>query len=238
MKKHNQSPLQVSIVIPVFNNERTLLPELTRILAVMEKSYSSFEILISDDKSTDATLSHLEQFEKRYKQIRILRNKKNLGIAENIQQLYKKARNPYILLYSADGDWDFRDIRNLLETVEQNDYDLVIGERASRAGYSLSRRIVSYAYNLLPRILFNVDTKDAGSIKVFKKNLLLKQHLQSKSIFYESELIIRSHKNGYKIGSTIVNYRRRRKRAENSIQFRHVHLAIRDLIALKRSFSS
>src|SRR6266403_2471931 len=116
--------MNVSLVIPVFNNEKTLQKQLTQCLGIMKNSCKQFEILISDDKSTDSTKKILEKFSKD-KKIIIFYQKNNLGIARNIHFLYKKARFSYVVLFSIDGGWNPNDIAKFVSAAQRTKADIV-----------------------------------------------------------------------------------------------------------------
>lgn len=188
----------VSLVIPVFNNQNTLIDQLNMCEESLKELKIKYEIIVCDDKSCDLTPKLLKKFYSQHNKFRLIFHNKNKGIAETIKELYHQSKFDYIMLFSVDGDWQTGDIYRLMSFALKNDADMVIGKRTNKK-YSFYRKIISSAYNTLPYLLFGVKTFDAGSIKVFKKELILKNKLISKSVFFEAELIIRSVRSGKKV---------------------------------------
>lgn len=221
----------VSLVIPVFNNEKTLTPQLQLCQKIMEKTCSTYEILISNDASSDSTKEKLEPFAKQ-KNVRIFHQKKNLGIAENLKFLYKKAQYPYVLLFSVDGDWDVNDLMSLIKTVKTTNSDIVIGKREVK-DYPLSRKLISYVYNVLPVLLFNIKIYDIGSIKIFKKEIFLKNTLRATSVAFEAEMLIKAIRNGYTFTTIPVVHKKHRDNKKSGVNAILVLNSLSDLLQLR-----
>jgi dolichol-phosphate mannosyltransferase len=202
--------MKVSLVIPVFNNATTVIKQLQQCKALMNRLCQTYEMIISNDKSTDTTKKQLEKFA-HDPHVRIIHQTKNLGIARNIFFLYQQAKFPYILLFSIDGDWNTQDIELLIKQAEKTKADIVIGKRNIK-DYPLKRKVISFLYNLLPYLLFGVKTYDTGSIKLFKKELLEFISLRPTSMSFESEMIIRAVKKKYILSTIPVSYKRENKK--------------------------
>lgn len=224
--------MDASLVIPVFNNEKTLIAQLKKCEGIMRRIVLHYEIIVCDDNSTDDSAFFLKKYFSNNQSFRLLFNKKNQGIAKNILGLYKKAKYQYIVLFSADGDWNPKDIERLLLFVYKHKQDIVIGKRLYMQ-YSLYRKIVSFFYNFLSYIIFQVKTFDAGSIKVFRRELFQQTQLISKSVFFEAEFIIRTAKKGGKVTSIPVNFTKFGMQKSKGGNFTLVISSLWDLINLR-----
>lgn len=173
---------------------------------ILNKYCNSFEIIIADDNSWDDTRDLLEKF-KTKKNYSIIFNKRNLGITANVRQLYSLAKKEFILFYSADGDWETKDVENLILTLLETNADIVIGKRIKKIGYTPYRRIISYLHKFIPLVLFRVNTIDPGGIKIVRRKLA-QIKLVSNSQFFEAEIIIRAKRKGYIISSHPVVYKK------------------------------
>lgn len=227
--------MKISLVIPLFNNEKTLVQELHACEKIMKEMCSAYEIIVSDDKSTDNSAPLLKKHFYKRKPFKILFNKKNLGIAKNIHQLYNKAKYPYIVLFSVDGDWETKDIKKLLLATKRSNADIVIGKR-TYTSYSLYRKIISFSYNLLSFVMFQVHTFDAGSIKIFRRELFQKTPIISKSVFFEAEFIIRTAKHGAKIIDIPVTFKKSGDNLALGGKIPLVIASFADLIRLRLTF--
>lgn len=226
------SRITVSLVIPVYNNEKTLISQLKACEDVLKKNTDKFEIITSDDKSTDGSAKLLIENFGNNKNFLLVFNKNNLGIAKNIKKLYSLARHKYICLYSADGDWDPNDIKKLITHAHKNKLAIIIGKR-NKETYSSYRKIVSYFYNLLPRLIFGIDAIDAGSIKAFERSLYKSLPNFSSSVFFETEFIIRAIKRGKKIGYVPISFKKQKINKGFGGKISYVLSSLKDLIILR-----
>lgn len=220
---------RVSLIVPIYNNADTLIRQLAGCEKILKINTRDWEIIICDDGSVDETKNILSSQYARRPNYRVFYHEKNLGIAKTIRQLYEQAKYDYILLFSVDGDWDPEDIAKLMTRQRNSGADIVIGKR-SKTNYTLYRKLVSFFYNALPHLLFAVKTHDAGSIKIIKRSLYNSIHLQSKSVFFEAELIIKATKAGAHIETVPVRYHKHTPGIAGRLDF--VLDATRDMINL------
>jgi hypothetical protein len=132
----------------------------------------------------------------------VIRHDANRGITATCQTLYSNARGTYVFINGSDGQWKTAESLRMMAMRER--YDLIVGRRR-RKQYDWKRSAISMAFNLLPWILFGVRTYDAGSIKLFRRDIL---DLPTTSVgpFREAERIIRAHDLGYRIGVVDVDH--------------------------------
>lgn len=226
--------LSVSLVVPTYNDERTIIEQIINCEKILKKYCDDYEIIIADDDSKDATRKLLQKV-KNKPHYKILFNKHNLGITKNVRQLYGLARKEFIFFYSADGDWDTKDIENILQTQIKENADIVIGKRKQKIGYTLYRHVISYMHHFLPLIVFGVNTIDPGGIKLVRRELG-QTTLVSKSQFFEAEIIIRAKRKGYKISSYPVLYKKIYKGAGYGGNLSSAISSVFDIIRLRISF--
>ncbi len=198
---------ELSIVMPVYNEERALPGVLDEAIASLATAPYRLEILLVDDASTDRSLELLQDYERRHPGVvRILRHEMNRGMMAAFETLYNSARGQYVFLNASDGQWKTAECLRFLDLRDR--YDIVVGRRRAK-NYTLWRKVVSGTFNLLPLILFGVRTYDAGSIKLFRADVL-RIPLISRSPFREAERIIRANRRGYRVGAIEVEHHDRR----------------------------
>ena len=223
----------ISFVIPLYNNEKTLVHELKACLSILKKHVFRYEVIVCNDGSTDSSVRLLKQNFNQDPYVRILHHQKNLGIAPTLRHLYGEAKFDYIFLYSVDGDWKTEDIVRMLSVLEKTRADIIIGVR-SQTNYTTYRKIVSFFYNLLPWLLFGAKTYDAGSIKIIKKSLFDSIKLSSKSVFFEAELIIKAAKQGANIATVKnIHYHKRNPKRGRGGKLTSVVQSFSDMIRLR-----
>lgn len=219
----------VSIVSPIYNDKKTaphVLPILEKLLATSQ--FTNWEIVLIDDASTDGSRQWVGEYVKGKKHIRLFLHDHNQGIAKTYRELYRRAQNDVVVLFSLDGEWDPTDTMLLAETLVQKNYDIVVGVRRQKS-YTVWRRIVSAIYNKVTRLFFGVDTRDAGSIKAMRKEVIEKIPIISKGVFDEAERLIRAKHAGYTVGFVNVGHNPAQK-VHRGIRITHVIGAFFDSI--------
>jgi glycosyltransferase involved in cell wall biosynthesis len=220
--------VDLSIVMPVYNEEQALPLVLEEAKEALADVPFTFEIVFADDASQDNSLRILSEFQQQNTRlgVRILRQELNCGIASTCNRLFGAARGRYVFLNASDGQCKTAECVAMMKLREQ--FDIVVGKRRSKH-YSMSRAVISYAFNLLPRVLFGVQTGDAGSIKLYKA-AALQIPLVSRGPFREAERLIRAERLGYRIGFVPVDNRPRQGGKPTGAHLRLVVQAISDLV--------
>ncbi len=232
MRANAYLPIRVSLVIPVYNNEKTIVRQIDILEKILNSLCRQYEIIISDDKSFDDTAKLMQIHYGGKQRIRLIFNKTNMGIAQNIRQLYTFAKYEYVTLFSVDGGWKPQDVKRLLMHIYTTNADFVIGLR-NKQKYNFYRRLISFFYNFLPYALYGIRTIDAGSIKVFKRFLFHNTQFISTSVFFEAEMIMRTKKMGYKVLSIPISFTTNRKRVGEGAKLSLIFQSIKDIVRLK-----
>ncbi|MCB0403873.1 MAG: glycosyltransferase family 2 protein [Bdellovibrionales bacterium] len=203
--------MELSIVMPVYNEAGVLASSLDEALSTVVKASYPCEILLVDDASSDQSFEILQEYQKRYPQtIRVLRHQSNRGIMGALKTLFSEARGRYIFFNSSDGQFRTSDVLRMMDL--RDSYDLIVGQRKQKL-YNMRRHLVSWFFNFLPKVFFGVETYDAGSVKLYRADVL-KIPLISQSPFREAERIIRAKKLGFRVGAIpVIHYQRRAGRA-------------------------
>ena len=163
--------MELSIVIPVFNEEENIAPlvhEIDRVLAPSQKSY---EIVVVDDGSKDGTFAALRGLFKQSERLKIVRLKRNFGQTAALAAGLDHAEGEIIILMDGDGQNDPADIPLLLSKIDEGN-DLVAGWRHKRKDPLLSRRLPSLIANRLISWTTQVKLNDYGcTLKAMRKDL-------------------------------------------------------------------
>ena len=112
----------VSVVIPVYNCEKYIE---TAVNSVLNQSFSDFEIIIVNDASTDGTSGILQRLQRKDSRIRVIDQKKNLGVAETRNKAFEYCRGKFIALLDADDFWFEDKLKEQLDVQEKTNADLV-----------------------------------------------------------------------------------------------------------------
>lgn len=119
--------IKLSIIIPSYNEEKTIIQILEQIIGVFKNI--SVEIIIVNDSSKDQTKNLVENFIKDKSFIRLLNNEKNLGKTQSVRKGILASTGELIIIQDADLEYDPKDILSMLELVEKGNYDVIYGNR-------------------------------------------------------------------------------------------------------------
>ena len=164
----------ISIVIPVLNEERNIINLITEIKKNLEKKIK-YEIIIVDDGSSDNTHNVLLKYLKKNKKVLVFKHKKNYGQSVSLRTGIMQTSSNYIVTLDGDGQNDPRDILKLLKNFETDkEFMMVIGNRVKRID-NFARRLASRTAFKIRKFILKDETPDTGcAIKVFKKEDFLK----------------------------------------------------------------
>lgn len=197
MKKNN-----VSIVVPVYNEEGNVEKLHKEIVSVCKKNRYDFEIIFVDDGSTDKT----ENICKQLSPIKYIKFRKNFGQTAAMDAGIKTASKNYIITMDGDGQNDPNDIPNLIKYLEENNLDVVSGWRKNRKD-SFMKKFVSRVANILRYLIVKDNIHDSGcSLKLYKKECFDNVNLYGEMHRFIPAIL---ETKGYTVGEIVVNHRPR-----------------------------
>ncbi len=162
----------LSVVIPVFNEEEsipTLGESLHAALSALDRSY---EVLLVDDGSRDASWARLRDCADRYPHFRLIRLRRNFGQTAAMSAGIRSARGGIVITLDADLQNDPADIPKLLEVMDE-DTDVVSGWRKDRKDPFFSRRLPSILANSLISRITGVFLHDYGcTLKAYRREVI------------------------------------------------------------------
>ena len=183
--------ITISIIIPVFNEEKTIKQILLAVKASKVKLYD-FVIIVVEDGSTDKTLDILLSNPGLYS--KLIQQKKNQGKGAAIREGILQASGDYILFQDADLEYDPKDFQKLLLMVTKFDADLIIGSRFiapefTRVYYfwhKIGNKVITLLFNIINNTTF---TDIYSCYLLFKKDLLDINDLKSNGWEQQAEIL-------------------------------------------------
>jgi glycosyltransferase involved in cell wall biosynthesis len=201
--------MQLSIVIPLLNEEESLKELHDWIVSVMQSNHFSYEILFVDDGSTDASwdiISQLSQLNPHVKGIRFL---KNFGKSQALHAGFKAAKGDVVITMDADLQDNPEEIPELYQLIQSKEYDLISGWK--------KKRYDSLIFKNLPSKLFNWAAKKTSGVKLHDFNCGLKAYNKSviKNIEVSGEMhryipVLAKNAGFNKIGEKVVKHQARK----------------------------
>ncbi|MBU1085129.1 MAG: glycosyltransferase [Candidatus Beckwithbacteria bacterium] len=192
----------VSIIIPAFKQEKTILKDLKRIQTALKTIRYPYEIIVVIDGAIDQTYRKTKKLSNPNLKVYLLKANQGKGYA--VRYGMTKAKGDYIAFLDSGMEIDPNAISMLLEHLEWYDADVIVGSKrhlASTVNYPFDRKILSYAYYQLVRLLFGVKIRDTQSgIKVFKRKVLttILSKLVVKKYAFDIEMLAVAHRKGFK----------------------------------------
>ena len=214
---------ELSIIIPVFNEEKTILEILKKIKESLSGE-NNYEVIVIDDGSRDNTLKLLENNKSLYNKLIINEINKGKGFA--VIKGIEASEGKYIAFQDADLEYDPIEFNNILKIFNEMDADIVFGSRINYKNYTRSHNFLNLIANksltLYFNILFNCTFTDIYSCYLsFRRDLINTEKLKCYDFGQQAELlcqIIRKSKKNYEIP---INYNGRSKEDGKKIRWYH-----------------
>lgn len=164
--------MNISVVIPLFNEEESL-PELTQwIEGVMEKYNFSYEIIFVDDGSNDGSWRIIEDLAKRNPYIRGIKFRRNYGKSAALNEGFAIAAGEVVITMDADLQDSPEEIPGLYNMIVEEDYDLVSGWKKRRYD-PITKTIPSRFFNRITRCMSGIRLHDFNcGLKAYKLDVV------------------------------------------------------------------
>ena len=200
--------LQISILVPLFN-EAESLPELTAwIDQVMKTNSFSYELIFINDGSTDASWEVINSLSKEYIPVKGICFARNYGKSAALHEGFSRAQGDVVITMDADLQDSPDEIPVLYQMVKEQDYDLVSGWKQKRFD-PISKTIPTKLYNAATRTLSGVQLNDFNcGLKAYKKEVVKTLRLYGEMHRY---IPVQAKWNGFtKIGEKVVQHQARK----------------------------
>jgi glycosyltransferase involved in cell wall biosynthesis len=199
--------MRLTVVIPVFNEARTIAQILDRVNRVAIDK----EIVVVDDYSTDGTRDVLRQLKPRYPNLTVFHHPRNLGKGMALRTGFEAARGDYVIVQDADLEYDPEDYYQLLRPLEAGKADAVYGSRfittqEHRVLYfwhSLGNRFLTLFSNMMTDLnLSDMET----CYKAFRRELIQSIVLEEDRFGFEPEITCKLSKAKARIYEVGISY--------------------------------
>ena len=219
----------ISLMFPLYKDKRTVEFMITKSSSVLKKLKRKYEIIIVDDGCPQNSGKLAKKIAKRFSNIKVFFHKKNLGYGAALKTGLRKCKNDWIFVIDGDAEYDVEDLFRLLK-VSKN-YDLVITYRYKKK-YSTYRIFVSWVYNAILRLIFNIKFRDiSNASRLVNRKLIQSIKLKSNSSFIGPELVVHAQLAGCKIGEIgVIHFSS--GRAGSTVTMKNILLTFKDMILL------
>lgn len=211
--------MKLSIIIPVYNEERFVKTVINKIKSVELPKGIDKELIIIDDGSKDGTFQMLKEFIDD-PIIKIFRREVNEGKTSAIRLGLKFSTGDIIIIQDADLEYSPEYYARLIEPVLIHKASVVYGSRfkGKIEGMNIINRISNILSNITLNFLFHTDISDVNTCyKVFKKEALAGIKLESERFGFETEITAKLLQKGCQIYEVPIDYTARQKKAGKKI---------------------
>jgi len=196
----------LSLVIPLFNEEESLETLYTEIAAALT-SWPDHEIIFVDDGSTDGSRAVLERLSGFDPKVRVITFRRNFGKAAALDAAFRRAGGRYVVTLDADLQDDPAEIPLLIDHCENEQLDLVSGWKKVRHD-PWTKRIPSKFWNALTRLISGLTLHDFNcGLKLYRREVVAVLRVHGDLHRY---LPVLAHWAGFRVGEKPVNHRPRR----------------------------
>ncbi len=196
---------EVSIVIPLYNEEQSLRELHEQIRKALQRS-GTYEILFIDDGSTDGSTRVIHELRRQDKRVKLIRFRRNYGKSAALSVGFQHARGSYIVTMDADLQDDPNEIPNLIHEIKKG-FDLVSGWKKKRFD-PITKTIPSRLFNFVTSLLTGISLHDFNcGLKAYRREVVKEVKIYGELHRFIPAL---AHWNGFKIGEIPVQHRPRK----------------------------
>jgi glycosyltransferase involved in cell wall biosynthesis len=206
--------VKLSIVIPLYNEEKTVKELLERVVAV-EIPGTTKEIILTDDCSTDRSARQVREFRQEHPEVemRVYTHERNRGKGAAVRTCFSKVAGDIVIIQDADLEVEPREYPKLLKPILDGRADVVYGSRflgKSRRDFFFRNYAGNKMLTIISNLLNNISITDMETCyKVFRSSVIRSFVIRSNRFGIEPEITAKIAKRGCRIHEVPISYRGR-----------------------------
>jgi glycosyltransferase involved in cell wall biosynthesis len=196
------------------------------------------EIILVNDGSADRTGEIGRQLEGRIPHFRLVEHYPNRGYGGALKAGFEAATKDLIAFYPADAQFDFAEIRRLLQPIDDTDADIVCGYRFSRQD-TFVRKLNAFGWNMVVRLFFGYLCRDIDcGFKLFRREILDHVNIVSDGAMIDTEFLAGAKARGFRIAEVPLTHLPREAGEATGANLAVIVKAFRDLVRFRRRLSA
>lgn len=205
MKPETKAKRLISVIVPAYRAEDYIQKNLERIKSVLDQVRYPYEIICVVDGRLDKTFERATKVSSKYpSKVKVVGYEENLGKGHAVRFGMAKSKGDLIAFIDAGMDLNPNSLSMLLEHFEWYNADIIVGSKrhpASKVIYPWQRKLMSFGYQTIVRILFNLNVRDTQvGMKFFRREVLEKTlpRLLVKAFAFDIEMLAVANYLGYR----------------------------------------
>ncbi len=189
------SQRSITFVVPALNEEGSLAGAVSDFLLAVNGRFSSYEIILIDDGSTDQTGAIADQIAAKNPLVKVIHHACNMGIGFSLREGYGLATKDYVIWGPSDRGLTVESFTTMFDHL--NEADILIPFIANPSFRPLSRQMISRAYVLMLNLLFGLGLRYYNAPIVYRTKIIQHVKATSTGFSFAAELLILTIKAGY-----------------------------------------
>ncbi|MBA3832239.1 MAG: glycosyltransferase family 2 protein [Chthoniobacterales bacterium] len=225
-------PVTLSVIFPAFNEEANIQRTVESARLVLPKLAKTWEIILVNDGSKDATTPLCDHLAEQYPEVRAIHHVDNRGYGAALKSGILAARHDFIFFTDSDGQFDLEELEGLIEWASQ--YDIVTGYRGKRQDPP-HRLINAFGWKMLVRMVLGVKVRDIDcAFKIFQRSVFDRVQIRSVGAMVNTEILAQANAFGMRIHEVKVTHYPRQFGKSSGANLRVIAKAFRELLRLYR----
>jgi len=216
----------------MYNESEGIEDTIDEVRIIARALTDDYEIIISDDASTDGCADMVGGLAKEDPLLKLIRQETNSKFGGALAAGLKAAGKEIIIYTDSDLPISLHDIKMSLPMIENA--DVVTAVSKVHKGENLKRKIISFGYNSLLKILFGMNLRDINSgYKIFRKSILEGVELMSKSPFVDAEIFVKVLRKGGRVKEYPIIFRARKQGVSKVARISVILATFRDMFIFR-----
>lgn len=242
MDKNNA--ITLSVVMPAYNEAAHIRDNLLETSRILGGFLHRYEIIAVNDGSTDETKAFIAEAARADKHIIVVDYSENHGKGYAISEGVKRASGIYTAYLDSDLELSPSMLKMYIRQLKDTDSDIVIGSKLhpdSQLNYPFRRRIMSYCYYLMLKLMFHLSVHDTQTgIKLFRTDVIkpIMNDLSVQGYAFDVEILVSAQSRGYVITEApiVLNYSRAEAPGKRRIKLKDIKRVFDDTLAIKKKY--
>lgn len=227
----------LSLIIPCYNEGKTLRNSLDSVLEVLKLLKMDFEIILIDDNSNDSTRKTIENFSKKHKIARAFYHKQTMGRGFTVKEGIKKAKGKIAGFIDIDLEVPIESIIPHIFAIKKG-FDVSYANRITKFSFlKIHRNLLHKGYIFLTKLFLGTPFNDTNAgCKFFKRKKILPvlRKTESNHWFWDTEILTRSYFAGLKMKEIPVLYMKRKEKKSSVKIFRDTLYFLKRIISFSK----